>query len=195
MNEMRALIVTEAKLLFREPVYLAGGDRSAVRRPADLRRGVRARSPIRPSAASDSSTSSSRHWSSSPSATLGIQTLPIRLATYREKGVLRRLSTTPAHPCGCWPPSSSSSRDRGRRPRAPDRRRDGRVRRPVPQQPDRLRRRLRCSGMSVAVRDRPGPRGRRAVLPGGDGRRDPAVLRGDVPGRRVHAAGATCRRS
>ena len=30
--------------------------------------------------------------------TLGIQTLPIRLATYREKGVLRRLSTTPAHP-------------------------------------------------------------------------------------------------
>ena len=30
--------------------------------------------------------------------TLGIQTLPIRLATYREKGILRRLSTTPAHP-------------------------------------------------------------------------------------------------
>ena len=34
-------------------------------------------------------------------ATLGIQTLPIRLATYREKGVLRRLSTTPAHPLRC----------------------------------------------------------------------------------------------
>src|SRR5262249_2947603 len=30
--------------------------------------------------------------------TLGIQALPIRLATYREKGILRRLSTTPAHP-------------------------------------------------------------------------------------------------
>ena len=30
--------------------------------------------------------------------TLGIQTLPIRLATYRERGILRRLSTTPAHP-------------------------------------------------------------------------------------------------
>jgi ABC-2 type transport system permease protein len=31
-------------------------------------------------------------------ATLGVNTLPIRLATYREKGVLRRLSTTPVQP-------------------------------------------------------------------------------------------------
>jgi ABC-2 type transport system permease protein len=31
-------------------------------------------------------------------ATLGLQTLPVRLATYREKGVLRRLSTTPLRP-------------------------------------------------------------------------------------------------
>lgn len=31
-------------------------------------------------------------------ATLGLQALPVRLATYREKGVLRRLSTTPIHP-------------------------------------------------------------------------------------------------
>ena len=31
-------------------------------------------------------------------ATLGVNILPIRLATYREKGVLRRLSTTPVKP-------------------------------------------------------------------------------------------------
>src|SRR4051794_33343398 len=31
-------------------------------------------------------------------AMLGVNTLPIRLATYREKGVLRRLSTTPIKP-------------------------------------------------------------------------------------------------
>jgi ABC-2 type transport system permease protein len=31
-------------------------------------------------------------------ATLGVNTLPIRLVTYREKGVLRRLSTTPVQP-------------------------------------------------------------------------------------------------
>ena len=31
-------------------------------------------------------------------ATLGLQALPVRMANYRERGVLRRLSTTPLHP-------------------------------------------------------------------------------------------------
>jgi ABC-2 type transport system permease protein len=31
-------------------------------------------------------------------ATLGLQTLPVRLATYRERGILRRFSTTPLRP-------------------------------------------------------------------------------------------------
>ena len=31
-------------------------------------------------------------------ATLGLQTLPVRMATYRERGVLRRFSTTPLRP-------------------------------------------------------------------------------------------------
>ena len=66
MNEMRALIVTEAKLLFREPDHVARGDRPADGHPADLRVDLLARGPIRRSAACASSTSSCRRSSSSP---------------------------------------------------------------------------------------------------------------------------------
>ena len=45
MNEMRALIATEAKLLFREPIIVARGDRPADGHPADLRLALRATTP------------------------------------------------------------------------------------------------------------------------------------------------------
>src|SRR3954471_697894 len=97
MNEMRATLSSEAKLLFRDPVtWLA-----AVALPTVVLLvfgGVFGREP--------DPTLGGRRWIDLfvPSlvvisvGTLGIQTLPVRLATYREKGFLRRLSTTPAHP-------------------------------------------------------------------------------------------------
>ena len=98
MKEMRALIVTEAKLLFREPIYwlvvillptailVIFGSMFGPSEPDPAFGGLRFVDVFVPSLVVISV------------ATLGIQTLPIRLATYREKGVLRRLSTTPAHP-------------------------------------------------------------------------------------------------
>jgi ABC-2 type transport system permease protein len=98
MNELRALIRTEAKLLLRDPItWLA-----AIALPSVVLLIFGAVfAPHRPDPALDG-----RRWIDLfvPSllvitlGTLGIQTLPIRLATYRERGVLRRLSTTPAHP-------------------------------------------------------------------------------------------------
>jgi len=99
MNAFRALVVVEAKLLFRDPVtWLA-----AVVLPSVvlvLFGGVFAGGP--------NPDLGGRRWIDLfvPSlvvitiGTLGIQTLPGRLATYREKGVLRRLGTTPVHPAG-----------------------------------------------------------------------------------------------
>jgi ABC-2 type transport system permease protein len=98
MNEMRALIVTEAKLLFRDPitwlaaialpsvVLLIFGAVFAPHRPDPALGGHRWIDLFVPSLLVITL------------GTLGVQTLPIRLATYREKGILRRLSTTPAHP-------------------------------------------------------------------------------------------------
>ncbi len=98
MNETRALIATEAKLLFRDPitwlaaialpsvVLLIFGAVFAPHRPDPELGGQRWIDLFVPSLLVITL------------GTLGVQTLPIRLATYREKGILRRLSTTPAHP-------------------------------------------------------------------------------------------------
>ncbi len=98
MNELRALVRTEARLLFREPVsWLA-----AVALPSAV---LLIFGSIFSKGGVDPGLGGLRFIDVFvPSlvvitvGTLGIQTLPIRLATYREKGVLRRLSTTPAHP-------------------------------------------------------------------------------------------------
>ena len=98
MNETRALIATEARLVFREPItWLAAialpsvillifGSMFGPSQPDPALGGLRFLDVFVPSLVVITV------------GTLGIQTLPIRLATYREKGVLRRLSTTPAHP-------------------------------------------------------------------------------------------------
>jgi ABC-2 type transport system permease protein len=98
MTELRALLRTEAKLLFREPIaWLAAvalptaillifGTLFSDGQPDPAFGGLRFIDVFVPSLVVISV------------GTLGIQTLPIRLATYRERGVLRRLSTTPAHP-------------------------------------------------------------------------------------------------
>jgi ABC-2 type transport system permease protein len=98
MNQMRALILTEAKLVFREPItWLAAialptvillifGNVFGTSEPDPALGGLRFIEVFVPSLVVITV------------GTLGIQTLPIRLATYREKGVLRRLSTTPVRP-------------------------------------------------------------------------------------------------
>jgi ABC-2 type transport system permease protein len=98
MNEMRALIASEAKLLFREPIYwlvtillptailVIFGSIFGPSEPDPALGGLRFVDVFVPSLVVITV------------ATLGVQTLPIRLATYRERGVLRRLSTTPASP-------------------------------------------------------------------------------------------------
>ena len=132
MNESLALIRTEAKLLFREPVaWLA-----AVALPSAI---LLIFGTMFASGPADPGLGGLRFIDVFvPSlvvitvGTLGIQTLPIRLATYREKGVLRRLSTTPAHPLPA--PDRAAHhlpRDRRGRPRAAHRRRPRRVRRPA----------------------------------------------------------------
>jgi ABC-2 type transport system permease protein len=98
MNELRSLIRAEARLLFREPISLLAaialptvillvfGSMFGPQKPDPAFGGLRFIDVFVPSLVVITA------------GTLGVQTLPIRLATYREKGILRRLSTTPVHP-------------------------------------------------------------------------------------------------
>ena len=98
MTETRALFLAEARLLFRDPIswiaaivlpsaiLLIFGAIFAPHRPDPALGGLRWIDTFAPSLVVIAT------------ATLAIQTLPIRLATYREKGILRRFSTTPARP-------------------------------------------------------------------------------------------------
>ncbi len=188
MNETLALIRTEAKLLFREPIsWLAAialpsavlvifGGLFAGQGPDPGLGGLRFIDVFVPSLVVITV------------GTLGIQTLPIRLATYREKGVLRRLSTTPAHPMRLLTAQLVTYLATALMALALlivvarivyDV--------PFPHDVPRLCRGGR-PGHLVPVRRRTVPRGRRADRPGGDVRRDPAVLRRDVPRRCLRPA-------
>jgi ABC-2 type transport system permease protein len=97
MTAFRALLVTEGKLLFRDPVtWLA-----AVVLPSVMLLVFGGVFTQQPDATADGRRLIDVFVPSLiviTVGTLGIQTLPIRLATYREKGVLRRFGTTPLDP-------------------------------------------------------------------------------------------------
>lgn len=98
MTALMTLTRTEAKLFLRDPMtvliavllpaaVLTGlGAVPALREPADVFGGLRFIDYFAPSLLAVSI------------AVLGLQTLPTGLASYREKGVLRRFSTTPMSP-------------------------------------------------------------------------------------------------
>ncbi len=98
MNEMRALIVAETRLLLREPIswilsiflpttiLLVFGVILAPHRPDPMFGGLRFIDVFAPSLVVIAM------------AILALQILPVRLTTYRERGILRRFSTTPVHP-------------------------------------------------------------------------------------------------
>lgn len=97
---MTTLTRTELRLFLREPattlfgillptaILVALGAIPALREPSEMFGGQRFVDYFAPSLLAISI------------AVLGLQTLPVGLTTYREKGVLRRLSTTPVRPEG-----------------------------------------------------------------------------------------------
>lgn len=98
MTELRKLIFVETKLFFRDTgtwivalllptvILVALGALPVVHEPSPVFGGYRFIDFFIPSLVVMTL------------AMLGVSTLPIRLATYRERGVLRRLSTTPVKP-------------------------------------------------------------------------------------------------
>ena len=147
MNAFRWLLVTEGKLLFRDPVsWLAAialptvilvifGSLFGSAEPDPALGGLRFIDVFVPSLVVITV------------GTLGIQTLPIRLATYREKGVLRRLSTTPVHPLALLAAQLVIYMITATIALVPaHRRRPRRLRRPSSRSPARIRRRRSFSG-------------------------------------------------
>jgi ABC-2 type transport system permease protein len=97
MNEMRALIVAETRLLLRDPISWI----LSIFLPTTILLVFGAILPHRP----DPTFGGLRFIDVfAPSlvviamAILALQILPVRLTTYRERGILRRFSTTPVHP-------------------------------------------------------------------------------------------------
>ncbi len=98
MNQMRALIIAETRLLLREPIswilsiflpaaiLLVFGVILPPQRPDPVFGGLRFIDVFAPSLVVIAM------------AILALQILPVRLTTYRERGILRRFSTTPVHP-------------------------------------------------------------------------------------------------
>jgi ABC-2 type transport system permease protein len=98
VNQMRALIIAETRLLLREPlswilsiflptaILLVFGVILAPHRPDPVFGGLRFVDVFAPSLVVIAT------------AILALQIMPARMATYRERGILRRFSTTPVHP-------------------------------------------------------------------------------------------------
>lgn len=98
MSTLRKIIIVEAKLFLRDPaasltsvllptlVLVVLGAIPAARRPDDLFDGQTFLDVFSPSLVVITI------------AVLGVNTMPLRFGGYREKGVLRRMSTTPVHP-------------------------------------------------------------------------------------------------
>jgi ABC-2 type transport system permease protein len=98
MSEMRALIFAETRLLLRDPIswilsiflptaiLLVFGVILAPHRPDPMFGGLRFIDVFAPSLVVIAM------------AILALQILPVRLTNYRERGILRRFSTTPVHP-------------------------------------------------------------------------------------------------